>query len=647
MFSNVDRQSLQEHLALVALLKTCARQKDVCKGTILHADVLRRGLLEQNVFIGSTLVDMYSKCGALAKAQQAFDDLLRRDVVCWTALIIGYTHHGHGERALICLQKMKLEGFLPDAVTFACTLRACGSIGATEMGEEIHLEIARKQLLENDIVLGNALVDMYAKCGALSKAQQVLNELPVQDVVSWNALITGYVHSGHDEQAIECLELMQSKGMSPNAVTLLCVLQACGSLGALDKAKQIHVGIVSKGLLKIHDLLGNALVDMYARCGALEQAQQVLNELPVQTKVSWTALISGYCQHGQHEKALACYQKMQSEGLPSDALTLAWVLKACGSMRALEKGKEVHADIAREGFLENDHVLANALVDMYAKCGALAIAEQVFDELLMCNAASSTALITGYFQQGHGEEALACFERMQHNGISPDIVTLLCILQVCGSLGAIQKGEEIHAKVVKEGLLGNYCGLGNLLVDMYMKCGGVAKAQLIFDGIGVRDVVSWTALMTGYAQAGKHECVFCLFDEMIGHGTAPNSVTLTVVLKSCTDLSLLSKGLTYFETMSSSYGITPTLEHHTWIVDLFGRAGYFDKAMEVAKRVPSSDHLPTWLALLGACRKWENVVIGRIAFENILRLDRMDTAAYACMSDIYAVALVKEELIHF
>ncbi|KAH7416067.1 hypothetical protein KP509_14G073700 [Ceratopteris richardii] len=411
---------------------------------------------------------------------------------------------------------------------------------------------------------------------------------------------------------------MQNRGLTPNAVTLLCCLQACGNTRALCRGKQMHVDIINKGMLREHCLLGNALVDMYAKCGAFEKAERVSNEQLIRNRVTWTALIAGYCEHGEHDKAILCHQRMQSEGLSSDGLTLAWVLKACSSIRDLERGKEVHVTIAREGFLKRDNVLANALVDMYAKCGAPEMAEQVFEELPMCDGVVSwTAVITGYHQQGQGEEALSCFKRMQMKGFSPDIVTLLCTLQVCGSLGAIQNGEQIHASVVRQGLLGND-KLGNVLVDMYSKCGKVFKAQLVFDDLGIQDVVSWTALMAGHALTGKHDEVFGLLNRMMRLGISPNSVTLTVVLSACTDVCLLNKAPTLFEMMNLRYGVSPAVEHCTCIVDLLGRAGRFDEAVNIAEGMTSVKNLPVWLALLATCRQWDNVEIGEFAFEHIL-----------------------------
>lgn len=158
--------------------------------------------------------DMYANCGSLSKARQVLEELSVRNVISWSAFIAGYAREGDGEQALGCFENMQREGFCPNALTFICILKACGSIRAFEKGEKTHHEISKLGLLKEDLVLGTALVNMYAKCGALKKAQQVLEELLIQDATPWNALISGYARNGEGEQALSCLEQMQREGLS-------------------------------------------------------------------------------------------------------------------------------------------------------------------------------------------------------------------------------------------------------------------------------------------------------------------------------------------------------------------------------------------------------------------------------------------------
>lgn len=392
--SNAQDKRLQDDIAIVAQLKACAYQKDLYNGSRLHTDILNNGLLKTNIFIGNTLIHMYAKCGALVMAQKVFDELPVQNVISWNALMAGYVQHGDCEKAINCFERMRGEGLFYDTVTFSCILKACASIGALEKGKHIHSEIVTTGLLVHSTMLGNSLVDMYVKCGTLAKAQQVFDLLPAHDIVSWNALIAGYCQHNHGEEALNCFQRMKNVGLSPDAVTFSCIIRACSSTGAAEKGKEIHAEIITKGLLEKNIKLGSALVDMYARSGALAKAQQLLDELAVRDVVSWTVLIEGYCHHGHAEEALNCFELMKHEGISPDSVTFACIMKACGSIQEADGGRKVHAEIVRKGFVGDDIVLGNALVDMYAKCNALAKAQQLCDELCIRDVVSWSILIS-------------------------------------------------------------------------------------------------------------------------------------------------------------------------------------------------------------------------------------------------------------
>ena len=629
-------------IASIALLKACAKKKDLHRGISLHGDMLKTGLIGRNRYVRSTLISMYAKCGALMRAREVLFEIPTRDVVSWNALIAGYAQQGKGEDALNCFEHMQSDGISPDSVTFTCILNACGIAKAFDKGKQIHEEIVNKGLLKKHINLGNALVDMYAKCGAFTKAQEVLDDLPFQDVISWNSMIAAYAQQGKSENAMHCFDEMQKNGFSPNAVSFTCILKACGSIGALEKGKQIHEDIVNRALLGKHIELGNSLVDMYAKCGAFTQAKQVLDKLLIRDVASWNALIAGYSQHGKSEDALECLEWMLNDGLSPNAITFTCILKACGIIRALDKGKQIHKEIVNNGLLAKDSVLGTALIGMYAKCGELGQAQEVFEELPIRNVASWSALIGGYVQKGMDQEAVSCFKQMQNEGLSPDSVTFICILRACGNTGAIDKGIQIHNDIVSRGLLQEDTVLGTSLMGMYAKCGELRKAREIFDELLVRDVAAWNALILGYAQQGQSEEALNCFNQMQNEKLSPDVVTLLCVLCACSHSGLVEEGQTYFTDMSNKYGILPVIEHQTCLVNLFGRAGYFDEAMSIMKDMPTFDY-PIWIAILGSCQKWGNVKLGKLAFEQAIELDSSYCAAYVLMANTYAAAGMQED----
>jgi pentatricopeptide repeat protein len=232
---------------------------------------------------------------------------------------------------------------------------------------------------------------------------------------------------------------------------------------------------------------------------------------------------------------------------------------------------------------------------------------------------------------------------MGEEGFSPDVTTLACIVKACGSTGHIEKGKEIHDEMNRKGWLGKHIMLGNALIDMYAKCSALANAKDVIDALPSRDTVSWSTLISAYAQQGQGEEALSCFERMKCDGIAPNAITFLSVLNACSHSGFVDRGQMHFEDMKERYGITPDLDHLACMVDLFGRAGHFDKAMAMLKRMPLSNYAPAWRSLLGACRKWANVKLGRLAFDEVVQLDSNNPAIYIAMANIYTAAGMKAD----
>lgn len=627
-----------DRITFLSVLRACGNIGAVDKSQETHAQILKSGLfLETDVVLGTALVDVYAKCNLLTEAIEVFDALHAPDVVAWNALITGYACYGHGQDALDCFESMQLTGVSPNAITFSVVLKTCGSLAASDTGRKIHAKVLKEGLLAGyDISIANSLVDMYAKCGVLAKAEEVFDELPSRDIVTWNALIAGQIQNGKAEDALKCFDEMQLEAFSPDAFTYSCILKACGVVGVDNKGLELHAEITREGVLDNNVVVGNALIDMYSKCGLLVEAQDVFDNLSNQNVVSWSALIVGYANHGLGHQALNCFEQMLSKGFCPNAVTLLGVLKACGSIGASSKGQEIHAEIVKDELLERDVVLGTALVDMYAKCGLLTDAQDVFDESPWRDSISWNALLAGYSQYMHTEAALECFEKMQLWGFSPDLVTFVCVLKACGCIGATRKAQEIHSEFVRDGLLESDLVVGNSLIDMYASCGMLAEAQDVFDSLQVRDLVSWNTLIAGYAQLGKGEEVFDMLNKLVAEFGELDSITLTVVLNTCSHLGFMNKGELIFATMCAEYGILPTVEHYACLIDLFCRAGHIERALSTVKESPFAADVLVWNSLLGACQKQGSIKLGRWAFEHAAQLGERDSAAFVGMSNFYA-----------
>ena len=514
----------------------------------------------------------------------------------------------------------------PSSFLSNCLVQMYGLCGSTEDAKNTF-----DRIINPNNVSWTVLIKAYSQNGEVSKARDVFDKMPHPDVIAWNTMIAAYAQNGCCQDAIEHFVKMQICGSNPSNVTAICVLDACIDM---QVGYKIHNSIIE---FHFEDdiIVGNALVTMYGRCGETHEAEGVFMKMKARNVVTWSALIGGYARHGFGEEALKCFRHMNDARIRPNAVTYVCVLNACGIVGSLEIGKYIDAEVRKQGLLWNNVLLGTALVDMYSKCGALKNAREIFEKLSVRNIVSWSALIGGYVQHGLGEDALKCFKQMNDARVRPNGVTYVCILKACGIVGSLEIGEAIHAELRKQGLLEKDVVLGNALIDMYSKCGVPEKAQEVFNQLLVRNVVSWSTLINGHAQLGQTNVVLNLYRQMIAEGIVPNSVTFIVLLTACSHAGLMEEGEQLFHEMRAAYCLEPILEHYTCMIDLFGRAGHFDKMKTLIDKVSNSRYLPLFLTVLGACRKWRNVKLGRWAFEQAIGLDERCSAAYVCMKNIY------------
>ncbi|KAH7446487.1 hypothetical protein KP509_01G058800 [Ceratopteris richardii] len=618
---------------LQLVLKACTNLQDVKTGCKIHAEVIK-SMFEGNQFVASTLVDMYVKCGLLAEAQDVFDELIVQDIVSWTALISGYAEHGPYERALDCFEQMQAKGIFPDAMTFVCCLKACTSSGAIHKGKQMHQEIV-KVGLEAELFVASAMIDMYAKCVSLFEAENVFDMLIYHDVVVWNVIIAGYSEHGEGGKALDSLRKMRYEGVHPNTLTFISLLQGYDGLSSIDEVQEIHIEITKEGL-EGDPLVGSALVCIYAKSGVLSAAQKVFDRLYSRNVVSWTALISGYADHGFGREALKWLKQMQADGVAPNDVTFVCSLKACGQMGALKRGKELHVEIAIEGF-ETDVFVGNTLVDMYARCGFLAEARDVFDELQVRDVVTWNALISRYIEHGFDEEALDCLQEMKQMGLMPDLLTYVGCLKACGCLGVIDRGLALHMDISIESFEEDSF-VRSTLIDMYSRCGLLLEAQDVFDDLEYGDAVTWNVLLAGYASKGQSLHVFSLIEKMQEQGVEPNGITYLSALTACSHAGLVVKGVIDFSSLLKEHSEMLTIQHYNCMVDLLGRAGRLSDAVTLLKEIPCQPNLVTWSTLLGACRKWGDIELAKQAFESAHSSDDKYVALFISMSRIYASA---------
>lgn len=455
--------------AYVCLLRRCTNIKDLAEGKYVHAHMANSDFVP-STFVLNALLNMYMKCGSLMDARQVFDRMQERDMFTWTMMLTGYAKLGHPEEAYKIYEQMHEERVPVDRITFTTILSVCATLRSLEKGRRVHQDMIRAGI-RPDIILGNTLIDMYAKCGNVKQGYKVFKEMSDRDVVTWNIMISGAAQNGYFDDAFEFFEAMRDEGRKPDKVTFVCILNACSSL---EQGRALHSDIVKAGL-ELEVRVGSALVNMFAKCGSVEDALQVFEKLPWRNVVSWTSVIAAYAQIGRPEKALEYYERMLKEGILPDKHAYTTVLNVCATLGDLERGQQVRDHMIESG-VSLDLFVENTLINMYCKCGEMEDAHQLLQSMKGRDVVSYTALIGGYVQHGQFQEALSVFDDMQREGVLPNTVTFVGVLRACAGLRSLAEGRRIHASIVEAGVAED-TNIEYALADMYSKCNSCSDAQ--------------------------------------------------------------------------------------------------------------------------------------------------------------------------
>jgi pentatricopeptide repeat protein len=481
------------HFTLGSVLKVCGNVSFSEQGKQVHAYIIKSGH-ESNVFMISAILDMYAKCGRMDYSQQLFDEVPEQGEVLWNSLITGYAQNGHGEETLKHFFQMQWAGLKANHFTFGSVLKACSSVANPEHGKRIHSFII-KTGFESDILVGSAIVDMYAKCGVTEDARTMFYKMPERNVVTWNTIIAGFCQVVDAEEALNYFCEMQQTGIKPNHFTVSSVLRACTSIASLDYGRQVHAHII-KNSSDIDEFVGSSLVDMYAKCGAIDDACKWFEKMPKCDIVSWNTMVAGYAQNGLGEEASRLFHKVLTAGIKPDQSTFTSILSVSASIAALDQGKQVHAYTIKVGF-EPWVVVGNALVGMYAKCGSIDEACNVFEEMPERDMISWTTLISGYAQHGCGKEALQIFEQMQDKGIKPNDITFVAVLSACSHVGLVDEGCHYFNSMTKDHGIAPRLDHYACVVDLLGRAGLLNEAENFIKKMKLKaDAVMWRALLS-------------------------------------------------------------------------------------------------------------------------------------------------------
>ncbi|XP_062092408.1 pentatricopeptide repeat-containing protein At2g33680-like isoform X2 [Humulus lupulus] len=622
---------------LVDILRDSANRRSVEATRAVHGFVLKSEFPESDLLVLLNHVShAYSKCMDFATAHRVFDKMSERNIFSWTAMIVGSTENGLFYDGFKFFCEMMNHGILPDKFAYSAILQTCIGLGCVELGKMIHAQIVARGFSSLTFV-SVSLLNMYAKLGSIDDSYEVFSDMREHNQVSWNAMISGFTSNNHHLEAFQFFLKMKNEGISPNMYTIISVSKAVGKLGDIDKGRTVHA-YASELHLDSNVNVGTALIDMYSKCKSLSDARSIFDSNFINCGINtpWNAMISGYSQCGYSQEALELFVTMYEKGVYPDLYTYCSVFNAISAIKSTRFGREVHGMVLKSGSVFMISV-SNAIVDAYAKCELLEDVRKVFDRMEERDVVSWTTLVAAYSQCSEYEEAFVTFSKMREEGFTPNQFTFSTVLDVSASLCLLDYGKQVHGLLCKAGLDADKC-TESALIDMYSKCGFITEARKIFESISNPDTVTWTAIISSYAQHGLVEDALLLFRRMEQMGVKANAVTLLCILFACSHRGMVEEGLLYFQRMQESYGLVPKMEHYACIVDLLGRVGHLTDAMEFIENMPIEPNEMVWQTLLGACRVHGNVELGEIAAEKLLSVRPEYSATYVLLSNTYMEA---------
>ncbi|MCD7466034.1 hypothetical protein HAX54_002358 [Datura stramonium] len=341
-----------------------------------------------------------------------------------------------------------------------------------------------------------------------------------------------------------------------------------------------------------------------------------------------------------------------------DSYSLLYVIKACAKKSLGTEGKQAHALVIKLGY-EPIIFLQTSLMDMYAAIASVTDVHKVFDEIPNKNVVCWTSLISAYVQNQKSYRAVEIFRQMQLHNVEPDQVAFTVALSACADLGALDKGEWVHDLISRKPEFSEDLSLMNALLNMYVKCGDIRKAKLVFDNIRIKDVRTWTSMIVGHAVHGQAEDSLRLFSALEeenklrsskSRGTTdellvPNDVMFIGVLMACSHAGMVEEGKRYFRSMIEEYGIKPRLSHFGCMVDLFCRCGLLKEAYSFILAMPIQPNAVIWRTLLGASGVYGNGELAAVARSKLYELNASLVGDDVALSNIYAAKGMWEEKI--
>ncbi|KAK8968275.1 Pentatricopeptide repeat-containing protein [Platanthera guangdongensis] len=600
---------------------------DTIIGRQIHSFAICSGVLSF-VAVANSLLNFYSKSGLFDSALKLFIEMPEKDTISWNTILCGFSS-GHG--ALRFTQQMRRSGVPLDPVTFTTALSFSGDVEDIDFVRQLHA-LAFNSGFNCDIFVCNAFITAYSRRSNFYDARVVFDEMPVRDLVSWNALLSGLTQEGSfGAVAIELFVRMLGEGLRPDHISVSSAIAACSQNSDLCLGRQIHCCIAKVGL-QVQFSVSNVLMSMYYKHANVDCATNVFLDMNERDAISWTTMISMYSR-----SAVTLFNSMRMDGVQPNDVTFVALADAISPQHFIEEGEMIH-DICFKVGLSTKINVSNTLITMYAKLSNVEGSRKIFDEMEDKVIVTWNSLLSGYVQNGLCEEALGVFSSaIMH--CEPNQYTFASVISAITVAQTVYLtfGRRCHCHILKLGLNLNEFVAG-ALIDMYGKRGSIRESLMAFEETVNRSLISWTAIVSAHAKHGCYEIVMKLFEEMLDSGVWPDHIIFLAVLAACCCRGLVSTGNQIFYMMMMRFKIQPWPEHYACMVDMLGKAGRLLEAEEFLRKIPCGPGVSALHSLLGACRLHGDMDMGKRAAEALMEKVPFESGAYVLMSNIYADA---------
>ncbi|KAG2598747.1 putative pentatricopeptide repeat-containing protein At5g09950 [Panicum virgatum] len=542
-----------------------------------------------NTTVCNALISMYGSCavGPPILAQRVFDGTPVRDLITWNALMSVYAKKGDVISTFTLFMDMQRDDssiqLWPTEHTFGSLITATSlSWCSSSVLDQVFVRVL-KSGCSSDLYVGSALVSAFARHGLLDDAKDIFLSLKERNAVTLNGLMVGLVkqHCGEESVAIF---VGTRDSVAVNADTYVVLLSAIAEYSVpeegLRKGREVHGHLIRTGSTDMKIAVSNGLVNMYAKCGAIDDASKVFQLMGTRDRISWNTIISALDQNNNCEEAVMHYCLMRQGRISPSNFAAISGLSSCASLRLLAAGQQVHCDAVKWG-LDLDTSVSNALVKMYGECGAMSECWKIFNSMTEHDEVSWNSMLgVMASSQSLVSETVEVFSNMMRGGLIPNKVTFVNLLSALSPLSVLELGKQVHALVLKHGIAEDNA-VDNALISCYAKSGEMDSCEHLFSKMSSRrDAVSWNSMISGYIFNGHlQEAMDCVW-LMVHTGQMMDCCTFSIILNACASVAALERGMEMH-----AFGIKSHLESdvvvESALVDMYSKCGRVDYASKV------------------------------------------------------------------